>query len=624
MKHPGLFSVIALAVTLLHGCGGGSDSPSGVSSDPAPVAGGGSGSSGGGTSGGGGTGGGSSGDASNGGTPGTGTGGTTSPGSHRLTVQVSGLASPLTLRNVDGQSLTVTPGATSPTSATFANGYATGSTYRVSIASLPSNQNCVLSNPEGVVSTSDVVSVTVSCSNRSWTVGQVLESDDVTVSFAKGGIDRQGRVTAAFVKGAYTQPNSLYVTRGLPGAAGEQPQWSTPVRVDSAETEVWFSFLFSGRNFSLAVSPNGNAVIAWAADQPCTSTTFRQSGDCAHIYSATRAADAETWSAPVRVGDSPSGSGLEGAIEAHINDRGDVAIKYQGYDFGSPPVRRTSTDTYRAALALRPAGRATYETVLLRDYQYVDNVAVVLDRNGGLVAAAEHTQANSSNRDVTAYIGQVGSGFSAATATVVDQNPNSANLEALRVGSTGDVLLTWRQNDGSGTKVLAATKGLESATWSTPAVVTSVTGGVPTVTDAGDAVYYSRCNRYFLDRASNAWAAKVPVQPSNCSEATTAATVAGDGSYLNISGGSGLWITYNAADNTMSRAANVRESADSYLLGFAKNWGSSRIPLFTRTQSGNFIGALLAIEEYDTLPTPNATSGAGRRGINNLWGFFLK
>ncbi len=499
----------------------------------------------------------------------------------------------------------------------------------MSIASLPSNQNCVLNNASGVVATSDVVSVAVSCTTRSWTAGQQLDGDDVNVRLVAGGIDRSGRMTAVYVKntGGVGGTSALYATRGTPGAKTDVPVWTAPVRIDTAQTAFFVSYLHTSQSLSVAVSPAGNVHAAWVSQAPCTSTTYSVSGSCAYIYSATLSANSNTWSAPVLVGDTPDGSFSNGpgtgTVIAYINDRGDAVVKYGGYDFGSPPVRTYSASAYRATLALRPAGQTTFQTSLLRDYQYADDVQVVLDKNGVVVAAAERVQPNSSNRDITAYVGSASGGITSASATVVDQIASTAIIDRLHVGSTGDVLLTWKQNDGSGAKVFAAMKPAASSAWTTPAVVTSSTSfAVSTVTDAGDAVYYNACNRYFFDRSTNAWSVKLPVQPRNCSLPDRDSEMASDGSYLDLRT-NGVWTTYNQSDNTMSRLPDASLTGNDYLLGFA-GLGNLSIPLFTRTQDGNYIGGYLHIYEYDVLPTPTATSGIGRRGIANLWGFFLK
>ena len=160
--------------------------------------------------------------------------------------------------------------------------------------------------------------------------------------------------------------------------------------------------------------------------------------------------------------------------------------------------------------------------------------------------------------------------------------------------------------------------------WTAPASVTTTSGTAGTaslVDDSGVATIYFNCHRYTLDKAANAW--RATTQPSNCTLPSSADGFAGDASYLSMAA-NGTWITYNPGDNTMSRAGSEPLLPADYLLGFAKSWGSDRKALYARTGEGTHIGAHLARAEYDTLPTPTATSGIGRDRVYNLWAFFLK
>ncbi len=627
MKVLRITLLAAVTAAMLASCGGGS-SESGTA-----VSSGGTGTTGstgttgtadpsGGTSGTGSTGttGSTGGSGSTGGTGTTGsTGGTTpttpaAPGPYKIAGRVSGLDSAITLRNSDGQTLTVTPTG-SDTSFSFPSTVATGSAYKVSVASLPSRQNCAVSNAEGVVPTSDVVSVAVTCTSRAWTIGQQLESDDATVLRSGGGIDQLGRVTAVFVKnGGSTSNTALFATRGTPGAAGGVVQWSTAVRIDSAALPL----SPENRSASLAVSPSGYAHLAWISPAPCTANTFRTSGTCYYIYSSILTPNSNVWNPPALVGDLDGVNGFYDPIQAMVNNRGDAAIQYGGYKISPPPTRVS-----RAALAVRASGDVAFKISILDEFPDTSAVLSVLDNSGGVVAAAQRPQSNSTNRDIKAYIGNVAAGVVATTATVVDQIANDATLDSLRVGSTGDALLMWRQNDGTGGKLFAAVRAVGTITWSAPAIVTnSSANGISVVTDSGEATYYTTsCNRYVRDRSSNTWAAKLPVLPSNCSVPDDDRLMASDGSYMSFGS---TWITYNQGDNTMSRLPNAPLLARDYLLGFQRSWASAGMSMFTKTVDGNYVGAYLATGEFDVLPTPTATSGIGRNNISNLWGFFLK
>ena len=156
------------------------------------------------------------------------------------------------------------------------------------------------------------------------------------------------------------------------------------------------------------------------------------------------------------------------------------------------------------------------------------------------------------------------------------------------------------------------------------AIATRTAEGVGLVSDAGDAFFYASCTAYVRPKATGIWAAKAPAIPSGCGFSETAAAWTGDGSFLTYSVFGGQWNTYYQTNNSMAREASATLAGPDYLLGFNKGWGSSSKLVYTKKTDGNFIGAVLIVDNYDTLPTPSATSGDGRSGINNLWGFYLK
>lgn len=542
---------------------------------------------------------------------------------------VTGLDGSVTLSKNGAAPITVSASG----SFTFNDPAATGSTYSVAIASLPSKQNCVLTNAQGTVTTANVVSVGVACTTRAWTAGSPLEVGDVPVVLMDAGMDQEGRVITVFVKSDGTTAN-LFATRGTPGAAGAAVQWSTPVRIDADTAAFNDPASFKSNHLSLAVSPAGAAHAVWVSNGPCTSQTWRTNSGfvCKYLYSSTYAPATNTWSAPVLIGDTPGGSSNGNTLfrpTALINDRGDVAVEYGGYIQSSPPVS-ASFGTVRQAMAWRSAGQSAFT---LRAFQDIPAPAdtrqfATLDNSGGMVVVAERTQSASTNEDVISYSGSVASGFADTTGTVVDTLGNNADLRAVTVGPTGAVLVTWRQNDTTASRIFAATKANAAAAWSAPEVVASSSSltGTGLVTTTGESRFYASCIAYLRSGTAGAagtWAARNPGLPSNCGFDDDRSRLALDGSFLQMAT-NGLWNTYSQADNSVSRLASATPAGPDYLLGFARTWATQSKLLFTKTPSGNYIGAHIARAEFDTLPTPTATSGDGRNNVINLWGHYLK
>ena len=510
---------------------------------------------------------------------------------------------------------------------TFATPLPVGTNYSVSIASLPSKQNCVISNASGTVVTANVVGVGVACTTRAWTAGQQIDGDDLPVAAFDAGMDKEGNVVAVLVKGTGTNAK-LYAARGIPGAAGAAPLWSVPVRIDSDLLPYYDPTAFKSNNLAVAVAPNGNAHAVWAGLGPCGGQSYSQSTfACAYVHSSIYTASTDAWSPPVRIADTPyvplGNNALSYRPIPLINNRGDVAVQFRWYNQISPVD--TGFGNQRGALAWRAFDATAFQVRAFTDIAYAQPYFAVLDKLGGIAIAAQRVQSTGSNDDIVYYSGTAAAGFPATEGTVLDTLGNDATLRSIAVGSSNDILLTWDQNDGSGTKIFGASATSATSAWSAPvAIATRTIEGVGLVDDAGDALLYASCSAYIRPKGTGIWAAKSPAIPSGCGFAESTSAWTGDGSFLSHNPFNGLWNTYYQPNNAMAREASSALTSADYLLGFAKGWGSSSKLMYTKKADGNFVGAILLVHEYDTLPTPVATAGDGRSGIDNLWGFFLK
>jgi hypothetical protein len=547
-------------------------------------------------------------------------------GTYTVGGTVSGLVGSIKLRINNAEDETVSSAV--PTGQfSFDTALQPGAAYSVAIAALPSKQNCVLSNASGTVATANVVSVGVTCTTRAWTAGQQLDGDDEPVAGFDAGMDQEGRVVAIVVKGNRTTAK-LYAVRGTPGSAGTAPQWSAPVRIDSDLIPYYDPTAFKSQNRTIAVAPNGNAHAVWAGQAACGAQSYSQSTfPCAYIHSSVYTASTNTWSSPVRIADTPyvplGSNALSYKPVPLINNRGDVAVQFRWYNQIAPVD--TGFGNQRGALAWRAFDAPTFQVRAFADINYAQPYAAVLDNVGGIAVAAQRVQSTSSNDDIIYYAGTAATGFSATEGIVLDTLGNDATLRSLVVGPTNDILLTWDQNDGAGNKTFGASATSASAAWSAPVAIANRTAeGVGLVTDAGDALFYASCSAYVRPKATGIWAAKSPAIPSGCGFSQDNSAWTGDGSFLAQNLFNGQWNTYYQANNAMARDASTALTGADYLLGFSKGWGSEWKVMYTKKADGNYVGAVLIRHEYDTLPTPTATAGDGRSGIDNLWGFFLK
>jgi hypothetical protein len=431
-------------------------------------------------------------------------------------------------------------------------------------------------------------------------------------------MDKEGNVTAIFVKGA--APNGkLYAVRGRPGGSGQAVQWSALVRLDT--DAIPFSHPGGSNtydNMALAAAPNGNVHAVWVNRAPCgAGYTPPSTALCSYIYSSTYTANSDSWAAPILVSDFFSTRPIP-----MINDRGDVAVQFVWYNQVSPP--KTGTADRRGAVAWRAAGQSTFQKRAFSDIYWGAASATVLGSTGRMVVASHKAQTNSTNKDIFTYVGDVGTGFAATEGFVIDNLNNDATLRDLAIGTTDDILLTWDQNDASGAKTFESSLPSASTTWSAPVAFAGRTVyGVGFMTDNGDAMFYDGCTAWERPKATGTWKVKSPAMPSNCGYSSSAGR-SSDGSFLTYVGSSGLWNTYYQTNNAMAREAGAPPTASDYLLGFQRGWGNWQKVVYTKKADGNFVGAVLVTDEFDTLPTPTAPSGDGRNLINNLWGFYLK
>jgi hypothetical protein len=486
-----------------------------------------------------------------------------------------------------------TTGATSATD--------NGALFRV----LVNNGNtAVTSTAAGLTATA--ATVVSGLTGRSWTPLASLETDDNSVGAAQQSIDDLGRTVVVFVKSNGTRP-VLYAQTRTPGAAGVAPSSGAPVALDTLRPIFRNG---SAYYFGVASAPNGSAVAMWAAEAPCTSTTYRTTGTCRYVFSSSYSTSTGTWEVPLLVGSTPSL--LFG--QPKINNAGDIAVSIAGWDRPNPAAAYVNKITVATKAAANPGFQQQFLPDGLRDWDYG------LDSAGNLIAAGNFTQ--NATTDIVAYRGNVTSGFGAQE--ILDARGAAADFKSITMGLNGQTSVVWTQSNGVSTTNFAAVAPSAAGAF----VVTDIDAtrwDRSVVTDDGVVILYER--EFYLVRkwSAGAWLAAQNM-PSGFVKGVggfRTDAIARNGDVITTGfGGSGKWYSYAADKNLMvqSPGASTAPSAD-YLFGFSTDGGFLGGNSLVLSVSG--VGSMLFLNKYDVLPTIAAPSGDSRT-INNLWGAYLK
>ena len=530
----------------------------------------------------------------------------------------------------EGQTATFTAGATGTAPLAYQwlrNGTAisgaTAASYTTAATTVTGDNNARfsvrVSNAAGSVTSAEVVLTVNAAANpligRAWVPGQLLETDDNEPSFARTAIDDAGRVTVVFRKSNGTR-QVVYATRGVANAAGTAPSFSAPVPIDLLGGTVVSSMGTTTSNIEvgLAASPGGNLLAYWYNNAPCTATTYRTSGTCRYYYAARYLIANNAWEAPVLVGDTP-----EGDFNIRINDRGDVALLGTGWTRSG-----TSNFTEGTAAYFRAGTEATFRRQML-NVDPLRNHQLDMDGAGNVLLAAEASQ--NATRDLVVYRGTVAAGLGAQQ--VLDTRGNAVSLQLTRVGTGGQQVVVWAQNNGVTDTNYAATAASASEAFTVVdlgyRLNTSIGFRRLEVSDAGQAILFdfsARTRQRWT--AASGWAARENLPsalPNNPSFFALASTRSGDILAVNygvVSGGD--WATYDAGRNVMVQTLTTASSGPGYVVGV--NQGNA-IGYTGLVVSASGIGFVALRNQFDVLPTAAAPSGDGRSVIN-LWGVFFK
>ena len=438
--------------------------------------------------------------------------------------------------------------------------------------------------------------------SRNWTAGQSLETGDVPVQRTVLETDEVGNAVALFTKTENDVVN-LYAVRGLPRASGETPQWSSPVQINLLNGQT-LSALSTG-SLGLRVAPGGNAVAMWFTQAACTAQTYNTSGNCRYIYRSRFNLQTTTWSAPEMIASSPGSTG-----DLHLNDKGDFALLYTGWE------RVNNSVSQQLAVLWQAAGQSQPQQQLFAG----ETAELGMDKSGNLLLAG-HVEQNLTT-DIFAWRGNVSTGFGARE--ILEQRSSAAEFRQLAVGLNGNAAIYWTQNNGTTSTSYVATLATPSGAWTVTALepYDGFNDNKLVVTDGGEALFYrfnyGNCYRYLW--SAGAWSDKQALPSGTACPASSTASYPRSfnrlGDYVVVNTSFGEWGSYNAASNQMGTRYG------SYVWGVQPPFGWFQNMSFSLSASG--VAAMAVAADFDVLPTASQPSGDGRRNVTNLWGHFLR
>jgi hypothetical protein len=463
-----------------------------------------------------------------------------------------------------------------------------------------------VTNPVGSVTSGDAVLTVNAASSgligRSWALGQLLDRTDNTVFDYERVIDDSGRIHVVYLQSNGTRLQ-LFATRGTPNDAGTAPSWTAPIAIDVLGTTAVFSGTQFNYFYGLRGSPNGNAVAYWTFDAPCTASTYRTvPGTCQYVYTARFLASTGTWEAPVASGGFPGNP-----QSVSINNRGDISFAANG---GTPRTNFPFYDS-RPAVAWRALGDAAFRTQLLNGP--VASFSLAMDASGAMLVGAALTQ--NATTDAASYRGTLAAGF--GDAQVLDTRGAAVSNVTPAVGTGGQQIVSWIQNNGTRSSVYAATSSTATGALAVQDLGFAGWDYILPLDD-GQIVLVDQGNLRRYRWIAGTWSAGEAVPNwqsgyfgnSNCALARN-----GDGICVNDAG---LWTTYEAARNVVVQARRTTSPGAGYVLGFSRSAG-----LGAPVLSISGIAFDAARVQFDVLPTPTVPAGDGRN-VTNLWGFFFK
>ena len=407
---------------------------------------------------------------------------------------MTGLNGTVVLQNNGGDDLTVDADG----AFTFSTALADGSTYNVTVKTQPADQTCTASGNTGTIAGADVTDVTVTCSVNTYTVGGTvsgLASGTYVVLQDNGGDDltvtQDGQFTfpTALADGSpynvtvkAQPPDQTCTASGNTGTiAGADV---TDVTVTCSVDTYTVGGTVTGLNGTVVLQNNGGDDLTITADGPftfalpvadranynvtvktkppiqnCTVSNGSGSINGADIADVSLNCADKTWTTPQSLSDidsiSPDGTDAD-APQVAMDDNGNaVIVWYQNIGSSKWGIFKSE---YRNGQWAHPQ-------------DVTDNISsdgadpqVTVNNSGNAVIAWQ-----SGWDDI--FKSEYRNGAWTAPVNLTDNiSPNGTLLvlpPQVAMDDNGDVVIVWRQNDGSG-NYQAFKSEYRSGTWTTP------------------------------------------------------------------------------------------------------------------------------------------------------------
>lgn len=459
--------------------------------------------------------------------------------------------------------------------------------------------------------------------DRAWQVGRPAPSDMAGLLNNNKyvvGIADNGSAHLLYVKsngGIFT----VYASRGVKNGAGDV-DWTTPQRIDLQSNGTASSYSTFGTEFvKMAIAPNGNVLAYWSTQAACNASTFPTSGTCGFIAFSTFSAATGIWSAASV--HSPSGSVDPGISYGTINNNGDIAFNWYGWEnvAGSRVVRN--------AVSWRIAGQLTMQSRIFTDLPYGTSF-FSMDSAGNMVLAKEALQNAATN--IVAYRGSLVGGFGAAN--VIDQRSSAAKLIGLATTPNGRSVIAFQQSNGTVTNSMyVAESKVATPTWQL--IDFNSNKGTDWSMFGTDLEVIRMINRDSCTQIYNeldTWKS-IALPPDACDDFNFAPAFNRNGDFLGISRvyaggrtnpGPDRWLTYDAMRNkviTLPIARNTTGANPGFITGLKQT--SDGWLTWNSVLSANGHAVHLRYGEFDVLPTPSSPRGDGRTNAANMWSFYF-
>jgi Repeat of unknown function (DUF5648) len=425
----------------------------------------------------------------------------------------------------------------------------------------------------------------------------------------------------------------IYASRGIKASDGSLA-WTVPKAIDltsSGSPSVSYPFEeIIVETLKLHGSPNGNAIALWSTRRRCTPNTYDTKDTfnpfCAFIEYATYDASVNQWS-PATTFDSSRYSGI---ASPSINNAGDIAIAYHGWDraFGFD----TYTSHYRVAVKRKTA--PTFSVVNITT-DFVNIGRIGLD-NAGNFTLVYSAQPPGELVPLRAVRGNV-SGTVANSETLASGR-STGYLDSwwLAVNPiSGHTAVSWvysYDSEGNG-KLGAATFYTTQPNWQISSDLGTEYRFIPRafMDDDGNArIIDPYACTHLQKRPNQNWT--VVQMPNPCLAGFSVHNEPGfdrQGNYFDVEVSSdtsynfGRWISYDAKRNRIIQKLSpaLPTSGSGWLLGFLET--NERFLQYDMLMAPNGNGLIVNRSDYATWPTTVAQNGTRRVGYFNLWSLYL-